>query len=46
MNMEFRVNSCEIFTDILKISFVPQFVNSRYEMCREMGVLLIHCIKK
>ena len=34
MNMALRVNSCEVFTDILKISFVPQFVNSRYEMCR------------
>ena len=41
-------NSCEVsdfteetFKDVLKISFVTQFVNSRYEMYCEMGVLLI-----
>ena len=37
--MGFRVNSCEVshftegaFKDVLKISFVTQFVNSRYDM--------------
>ena len=39
INMEFRVNTCKVsdfteanFKDVLKISFVTQFVNSRYEM--------------
>ena len=51
INMGFRVNLYEVsditeaaFKDVLKISFGTLFVNSRYKMYWEMGVLLIQML--
>ena len=32
------------FKDVLKVSFVTQFVNNRYEMYCEMGISLIQML--
>ena len=51
INMGFPVNSCKLsdfteaaFKDVLKMSFVTQFVNNRHEMYCEMDVLLIQML--